>query len=564
MKPFIIIKTLIALSLFCLPSVASGQSFSGSYLAANSAMSSSNFSTALKFYKTVIDQDPTDLKNLNNALISAVSVGDFKTAEKIASHYELISEQTETTQLVLETVAISKNNFSTVLSAKTQDPQLNSLIKQLTRAWAFLGEGKMAEAKTTFNEIAQNPSFTNYARYHEALAVATAGDFEEAEKILSGKKYGALNLNSRGIEAYAQVLIQLERKNAASDLINKVLLNSVNPNLMALRERINTNKSINYDFIINARQGIAEVYLNIAVFLGKSAEPIQVLIYSRVAEHLRPNHAPTSLYLAEVLEQIEQYELAVKVYTSVKANDPNYVLAEIGRAESLVSLNKAAESIEVLKSLSKSHAKYFIVHYALGGMLKRNDQNKGAIAAYSSAIDLASLTNQDNWKMYFYRGIIHEELKDFTSMESDLRMALQQSPDQPEVLNFLGYSLVEQKIKLDEALIMIQKAVLKRPESGYITDSLGWIYFRLEKYEQAVVPMERAIKLLPGDPIVNDHLGDVYWKVGRFIEAEFQWQRSLSFSPEEKEVNRIQKKLKLGLDQVLKEEQGNITLKIND
>jgi Flp pilus assembly protein TadD len=166
--------------------------------------------------------------------------------------------------------------------------------------------------------------------------------------------------------------------------------------------------------------------------------------------------------------------------------------------------------------------------------------------------------------MYFYRGIIHEELKDFTSMESDLRMALQQSPDQPEVLNFLGYSLVEQKIKLDEALIMIQKAVLKRPESGYITDSLGWIYFRLEKYEQAVVPMERAIKLLPGDPIVNDHLGDVYWKVGRFIEAEFQWQRSLSFSPEEKEVNRIQKKLKLGLDQVLKEEQGNITLKIND
>jgi Flp pilus assembly protein TadD len=123
---------------------------------------------------------------------------------------------------------------------------------------------------------------------------------------------------------------------------------------------------------------------------------------------------------------------------------------------------------------------------------------------------------------------------------------------------------VEQKIKLDEALIMIQKAVLKRPESGYITDSLGWIYFRLEKYEQAVVPMERAIKLLPGDPIVNDHLGDVYWKVGRFIEAEFQWQRSLSFSPEEKEVNRIQKKLKLGLDQVLKEEQGNITLKIND
>jgi len=564
MKPFILIKTLIALSFFCLPSVASEKSFSGSYLAANSAMSSSNFSTALKYYKTVIDQDPTNLKNLNNALLSAVSLGDFKTAEKIASHYELIDGQSETTRLVLETVAISKNNFSMVLDAKIEDPQLNSLVKRLTRAWAFLGEGKMADAKTTFNEIAENPSFTSYARYHEALAVATAGDFEEAEKILSGKKYGTLNLNSRGMEAYAQILVQLEKKTAAKELINKILLNGVNPNLMALRERINTNKSINYDFVINARQGIAEVYLNVAVFLGKNAEPIQVLIYSRVAEHLRPNHAPTSLYLAEVLEQIEQYELAVKVYSSVKPTDPNYVLAEIGRAETLVSLNKVDESIEVLKSLSKSHGKYFIVHYSLGNVLKISAQNKEAIAAYTFAIDLASLTSQDNWKMYFYRGIIHETVKDFTSMENDLRMALQKSPDQPEVLNFLGYSLVEQKIKLDEALIMIQKAVLKKPESGYITDSLGWIYYRLQKYQQAVEPMERAIKLLPGDPIVNDHLGDVYWKVDRFIEAEFQWKRSLSFSPEEKEADRIRKKLKFGLDQVLKEEQGDITLETND
>jgi len=122
------------------------------------------------------------------------------------------------------------------------------------------------------------------------------------------------------------------------------------------------------------------------------------------------------------------------------------------------------------------------------------------------------------------------------------------------VLNYLGYSLVEQQVKLDEALAMIETAVAERPESGYITDSLGWVFYRLGRYEEAVAPMERAVSLLPVDPIVNDHLGDVYWKVDRKREAEFQWKRALSFDPGEEETARIQRKLDVGLDVVLEEE----------
>ena len=125
-------------------------------------------------------------------------------------------------------------------------------------------------------------------------------------------------------------------------------------------------------------------------------------------------------------------------------------------------------------------------------------------------------------------------------------------------MSVLGYSLVEQRRNLDEALDMIERAVAGRPESGYIVDSLGWVLYRLDRFDEAVAPMERAVELEPNDPVINDHLGDVYWMVGRTREAEFQWSRALSFEPEPAEAERIRRKLELGLDAVLAEEAESV------
>ncbi|MEM6741720.1 MAG: hypothetical protein AAF646_16545, partial [Pseudomonadota bacterium] len=132
--------------------------------------------------------------------------------------------------------------------------------------------------------------------------------------------------------------------------------------------------------------------------------------------------------------------------------------------------------------------------------------------------------------------------------------ALELNPGQPSVLNYLGYSFVEMRTNLEEAMQMIREAVAARPDSGHIVDSLGWGLYRLGEYEEAVVHMERAAELLPVDPIINDHLGDVYWAVGRKVEAQFQWHRALSFDPEPEDAERIRRKLEVGLDLVLEEE----------
>ena len=137
---------------------------------------------------------------------------------------------------------------------------------------------------------------------------------------------------------------------------------------------------------------------------------------------------------------------------------------------------------------------------------------------------------------------------------ADLEEALRLNPEQPQVLNYLGYSYVDRGENLDEALGMIERAVAREPGSGYIIDSLAWAYYRLGRYAEAVGPMEQASLLEPVDPIVTDHLGDIYWAVGRTREAEFQWHRALSYGPEEKDATRIRAKLEKGLDAVLADE----------
>ena len=187
----------------------------------------------------------------------------------------------------------------------------------------------------------------------------------------------------------------------------------------------------------------------------------------------------------------------------------------------------------------------------MGDFLRRDERYSEAKIAYDRAVDIYRENNNVSWVVLYARGITHERLQEWDKAESDFRNALTINPDQANVLNYLGYSLIDRGEKLDEAMTMIEKAVSLQPESGYIVDSLAWGLFKLGKYETAIPHMEKAAELMPVDPIVTDHLGDLYWAVGRQLEAKFQWRRALSFDPELKDATRIREKLRIGLDRVL-------------
>ena len=155
-----------------------------------------------------------------------------------------------------------------------------------------------------------------------------------------------------------------------------------------------------------------------------------------------------------------------------------------------------------------------------------------------------------NWNIYYQRGIAYERLKQWPKAEPNFRKALELFPNQPQVLNYLGYSWIDMNMNLEEGMEMIRKAVELRPSDGYIVDSLGWAHYRLGEYDDAVRELERAVSLKPDDPVLNDHLGDAYWRVGRRLEATFQWSHARDMKPEPAVLAGVEKKLKEGLPPV--------------
>jgi Flp pilus assembly protein TadD len=233
----------------------------------------------------------------------------------------------------------------------------------------------------------------------------------------------------------------------------------------------------------------------------------------------------------------------------VPADSPWSVTAEIRRAETQRAAGDAAAGIETLTALAAAHPDSLEVQAALADHLRIAERYPEAAEAYSRAVALLGAPQPAHWGLYYSRAIAYERAGAWPEAEADFREALVLQPGEPSVQNYLGYSLVEQGRNLDEALALIEQAVAGQPDDGYITDSLGWVLYRLGRYEEALPHMLRAVELEPVDPVINDHLGDVLWKVGRKREAEFQWRRALSFGPApDLDMDRLRVKLSSGLD----------------
>jgi len=231
----------------------------------------------------------------------------------------------------------------------------------------------------------------------------------------------------------------------------------------------------------------------------------------------------------------------------VPVDDPQYLAVQLAKANALARSGDVSDAVASLQNLARERPESVLVHSALGDQFRREEQFEQAEAAYTRAIDLLGTIEERHWVLLYTRAITLERLGEWERAEPEFRRVLEFVPDEPQVLNYLGYSLIDKGLKLDEALGMIERAVEAEPDSGYIVDSLGWAYYRLGRYDEAVPVMERAVELMPTDPILNDHLGDVYWAVGREREARFQWRRALSFAPHpDMDVEQVLRKIEEG------------------
>ena len=551
--------TAAALTVLTTAPLAQAEGSVGAYLAARSADMNGDYRAVVDFGTRALARDPSNIDIMQGLLVAQIGLGDIDPAVPVARRLMQLDPGNQIAGLVLLSGAMNAENWDLVFEMLDDGLSVGGLMDQMIRAWAHLGAGRMSQSLALLDELAEDPGSRSFAMYHKAMAMALVGDFETAADILANEE-GALQMNLPGVVGYAQILSQLERNSEAIELIDTLFPEPTQEVLITLRAQLEAGEAVPFSALNTPREGISRVFFTVADTLAAEADPQVVLLYSRVAEHLDPGLYEATILSAQLLEMLEKYELAVTTYGRISPEFYAYPEAALGRADALRRLDRVEEAIGELNALAKAYPDLAPIHVALGDTLRFEDRFEEAVSAYDAAITLyGDPVPRHNWGVFFARAISHERLDQWPRAEADFRKALELNPGQASVLNYLGYSFVEMQTNLDEALGMIEQAVAAEPRSGYIVDSLGWVYFRLGRYVEAVEQMERAVELMPVDPVVNDHLGDTYWAVGRKREAEFQWSRALSFITDDSDLeeikpDRIRRKLEVGLDLVLEEE----------
>ena len=522
--------------------------FAGSYLAGRSAAKLRDNAMASDFLADALKVDSGNPLLIERIFLLELADGNIPEAEEYATRVLGFNSQQRIARIVLglrdfrnRHYADARKNFQ--VAAYTPVGELTSA---LLIAWAHAGEGELNLALKALDRLDGNESFANFKAYHAGMIADYLGNAIRAEASYR-KAYEDAGTSLRVVQAYGNFL---ERNGRAADAIKiyRSFIDGGDDNPLVAAALANAEKGIKPQaFVATPAAGAAEAMFSLATSMTDEQSVDVALLYARLALSFGVDKPVMVTLLGDTYEDMKLYEEAIAAYEQVPPDSPLRVNAEMEIAVSLQRLDRREEAQAKLKQLIARDPKNYDAIVTLGNLYRNNEDYANAAKAYDDAIALITEPQPGNWRVYYYAGISHERLKDWDKAEKQFRRALEISPNEPMVLNYLGYSMIEKKINLTEAMDMVKKAVEMKPNDGYIIDSLGWAYYQLGDYDQAVAQIERAVELLPADPIIAEHLGDAYWRVGRKLEAKFQWQHAKDNKPEPADLVRIEGKLKNGM-----------------
>jgi tetratricopeptide (TPR) repeat protein len=521
-------------------------SLSGSYLAARTADVEKDTESAAGFYRQALEEDPENTYLLERSLILTASSGDFDAAMKFAK--TLLQKQPENHPARLLTAIEEIRTEKYAEAAKTLAEKNPGVLADLTSAlltsWAEFGEGEVDVALGNIDKLKGEDWYEPFKLLHGAYISLAAGRTAEAIEKLEKARAGDSNA-VRVTEAYARALAVAGRKDEAEAALKDFLSNYPDNSLaVAALDDIRAGRG-HVMTVATPVEGAAEALSGIGAAVGQEGGTEVALLYLRLALYLDPDIAGglAALSLGNLLEASNQREAAILSYESIPADAPFRALGQMRAALALDGLDRTAEAEAAFKAAIAANADDIQSYISYGNMLRARERFAEAAEIYSQAIARIPTPATADWSLFYYRGISYERTDAWPKAEADFRKALELSPDQPLVMNYLGYSWVDKGINLEEGMEMIRKAVELRPNDGFIVDSLGWAHYRLGEYDEAVTELERAVGLKPDDPVINDHLGDAFWKAGRKLEAQFQWRHARDFGAEGPELELILKKI---------------------
>ena len=531
-----------------------GDSLEGNYLAAIVAGASRDLGAASVYLREAIKEDPQNNDLTERAFVAFLADGAMPDAFRAADKLIQQDPSNGLAQLVIGIRSIKQKSYRTARNHLQRGGRGRAadITATLLTAWSYLGSGNSRRAIDTLERLKGEASYNLFRDYHAGLILDAAGRKGEAEKRLKSA-YDAEKTTLRLVDLWARFQARNGDFNGAAETY--AAFDRLLPNHPIIREGMALvgKKDAPPRQVSTPQQGAAEVLYGLASAGNRQGDEAAALLYLRMAIYLDPGHDLAILTLGDILERARQPEDAVALYDKMPVSSPLRPNAEIQAGLALENLGKPEEAVKHLDKVIAERPDDVDALSALGNIYRSRKKFVEAAAAYDKAIDKLASPGRANWDLFYFRGIARERTNRWPEAEADLRKALELLPDplgreRALVLNYLGYSLVDKHLKLDEALDMLRRAVELRPRDGYIIDSLGWAYYRLGRYEDASREIERAAELRPSDPVINDHLGDVYWRTGRQLEAKFQWNHARDLKPEPEDLEKILRKIERGLE----------------
>ena len=537
----------ILMSGVALADISPDTAFSGNYLAGRTAGRMRDNSASAEFLTAALKQDNGNPVLVERLFQAHLAMGEVAKAEGLALKVIANNSQQRMARIVLGLKDFRNRRYPEARAqfAEAAYTPVGELTSTLLSAWAFAGEGSLNPALKELDKLDTQGSFANYKVLHVALISDFLNSSMRADSAYK-KAYELAGTSLRVAEAYANFLARTGHWDEAEKVYLKFLSGGQRNVLIETDlADLKTGKKPQL-FISNPSAGIAEVLFSLAAAMNGDQAADAALMYAQLALSFNQDQPMTQSLIGDIYTDMKINEDAIVAFDRVPATSPLRSYADTQIAINLTRVDKANEAIEKLKTVVAKDAKNMDALITLGSLYRNANEMQKAVDVYTQAITLQGDDNSA-WQLYYYRGIANDRMKAYDRSEADFRKALLLSKDEPTVLNYLGYSLIDRGVKLDEALNMVKKAVELKPNDGYIVDSLGWAYFTMGDYDQAVNFLERAVDLNAADATIAQHLGDAYWHVGRKLEAQFQWQHAKDNHPEPADLPAIEARLKNGL-----------------
>ncbi len=541
MRSAVLLAALLLTTAAARPAAPQADSPLHGYVLGRYAYSADSLDDAARYFDVARAQNPSPALT-RRAFDLAVAAGEKQRAFDLASQLTAAGNSDPDVALIRLAQAIDRSDWAAAQAARANlaDAGYASVVGPIVDAWILFGQGQRQAALTKLDPAAFTGFARSYVAEQRAHMLVADDRFAEAaalyDQLRAGTGAGISFL--RAGEADARAMAG-DKAGAAA------LLTGSDPTVVAARARLEAGKRIG-PLAPDPRRGIAWMMSRLASDLSRDKPVPLALLFARTGTFMAPDIAATWMIAGDVLARSGQNEAALVAYGMVPAGDPLASPAQDRRAAVLEDLGRNADAGALFTAATQRPRATADDWTRLGDWNRRGDRFDAAIANYAEAIRVAGA--DASWGLYFLRGSMNERAGHWPEAEADLRTALKLSPDEPIVLNYLGYSLLDRGEKQAEAVALVERAAKLRPGDGGVIDSLGWAQYRQGRYAEAVTTLERAQALEPNDPTLAEHLGDAYWQVGRRIEARFRWRQALDLDPTEAQKKTLNARLDYGLD----------------